>query len=178
MFSSLPSILLPALPFTFLTQSLHVVSSVTLRGSAPPPGIQLVKYFFRPHIEEIKKDLEEAKSMGSATAEEWVKGLETAGKDKLADAARWEQWEGNGGLRALISRQSVKPRDSDSQPSSLTGASQIPKSAVQFGAMRDLGSGHSSPTTNVRSANDSSSASPARVQFPQGRITSQRKYVP
>jgi hypothetical protein len=173
MFSSVPSILLTALPCIFLTQSHNVISPVTYRSSNPPQGIHLVKCYFKPHIKDIQQRLEEVKAMGTATAEEWVKGLETAGKEKLADAARWEQWEANGGLRALNSRHTIRPKESDPHPSSLpAAASQLPRSAAPFGAAHDSGSGHSTPNTNAKSANDSSNASPARTHFPQGRITS------
>lgn len=40
--------------------------------------------------------------MGPATAEEWIKGLANSGKDKLADASRWEQWEVSNGLHELL----------------------------------------------------------------------------
>jgi hypothetical protein len=178
MFSSMPSMLLPALPFSFITQSLNVISSITLRNSTPqPPGIQLVKYFFKPHIEEMKRKLEEVKSMGSATAEEWFKGLDATGKEKIQDAARWEQWEANGGLRALNSRHSAKPRDCDDHSSSQTVAHPVPKPFGQFAPVRESGSGNSTPNTTVKSANDSSNASPARMHFPQGRINAPQKFI-
>lgn len=49
----------------------------------------------------MKSRFEEVKSLGPAAAEEWVKGLEGNGKEKISDAARWEQWEFAGGLRSL-----------------------------------------------------------------------------
>lgn len=101
--STLPSVLVPALPFAFLTASLHYVSSVSLRGNQPPVGMVLTKHFLRSQVEELKSRFEEVKALGPAAAEEWMKGLDGNGKDKIADAARWEQWELAGGLRSLKS---------------------------------------------------------------------------
>ena len=61
----------------------------------------------------MKRKFEEVKSLGPATAEEWVKGLEGDGKEKLSDAARWEQWELTGGLRSLKPA-SYLPHEQDS----------------------------------------------------------------
>lgn len=99
MFSSLPSLLVPGLPFAYFTPGMKYVSSVVFRNSSAPPG--LTKCFFRPDIEEMKRKFEEVKSLGSATAEEWIKGLEDNGKQRVSDAARLEQWEMSGGLQSL-----------------------------------------------------------------------------
>ena len=106
--STLPSFLLPGLPFIFLTPSLHVVASVALRNSSLPPGVEMKKHFYKTQIETLRQQFEDVKSMGAATAEEWVKGLDKDGKDKLGDAARWEQWEVKGGLRKVNSRPAPK----------------------------------------------------------------------
>jgi hypothetical protein len=39
--------------------------------------------------------------MGSATAEEWVKGLEDRGRERKNDAARWERWDLSGGVARM-----------------------------------------------------------------------------
>ena len=77
------------------------ISSISLRGAQGTSNLSLTKFYFKPHIQAMKREFDEVKAMGSATAEEWVKGLETNGKEKLTDAARWEQWENSGGLKAL-----------------------------------------------------------------------------
>lgn len=99
--SSTPLMLLPALPFIFLTPDLHVITPKNLQDatSAPPP--QMTKYFLKSHIEDIKVRLEEVKSLGPAAAEEWFKGLETQGRDQVGHAGRWEHWYVNGGRKAL-----------------------------------------------------------------------------
>ncbi|KAK2741052.1 hypothetical protein FQN57_005789 [Myotisia sp. PD_48] len=121
--STLPSLLLPALPFAFFTPSMHYASSISLRGGQPPSGMTLTKYFLRSHVEELKASFEEVKALGSAAAEEWMKGLEGEGKAKLSDAARWEQWELTGGLRGLrvshvhqASESAMKPEQNKSSP--------------------------------------------------------------
>ncbi|KAL1955722.1 hypothetical protein VTO42DRAFT_8120 [Malbranchea cinnamomea] len=99
--STVPSLLVPAIPFAFFTPSMHYVTSSSLRGSQPPSGLTLTKLYLKRQIEEMKQKFEEVKSLGPAAAEEWVKGLEGIGKEKMADAARWEQWELTGGMRFL-----------------------------------------------------------------------------
>ena len=101
--STTPTVLLPALPFAFFTQSLDYVAALTLRNTSPPPDKPLTKFYFQSHLDEMKQKFAEVKTMGTAAAEEWFKGLENTGKEKLADAARWEQWELTGGLHELLS---------------------------------------------------------------------------
>ena len=99
---------MPGLPFAFFTPSLNFVASLTLRSTTSTPNLQLTKYYFRPQIEALHRKLDDAKALSMAAAEEWYKGLEISGKQLLADAARWEQWEASGGLLSLTS-QNVKP---------------------------------------------------------------------
>ncbi|PMD38864.1 hypothetical protein L207DRAFT_530331 [Hyaloscypha variabilis F] len=95
--SAIPSPLMTALPFIFLTNELHVIPAATLQ-SGPPTGIQISKYFFKPHIEDLKQEFDDVKNMGSAAAEEWIKGLEGRGRERRNDALRWERWEASGGV--------------------------------------------------------------------------------
>ena len=60
----------------------------------------------------MKARLDEVKDLGAATAEEWFKGLEADGKEKLAIATRWEQWESVGGFQTISS---ANPRTQDYQ---------------------------------------------------------------
>ena len=93
-----------ALPFIFLTAELHVVASTTLQQGQLPTNMQIGKYFYKPHVEEIKKEFFKVKALCSGTAEEWIKGLETRGKDKRLDLVRWERWESSGGLQRMRSK--------------------------------------------------------------------------
>jgi hypothetical protein len=89
---------MPALPFVFFTNELHVLPATTLQSGHPPPTIQITKHFFKRQIEEIQSEFSEVQCMGSATAEEWLKGLEERGKERRNDASRWEKWEASGGV--------------------------------------------------------------------------------
>jgi hypothetical protein len=89
-----------ALPCIFLTNELHVIPAATLQNG-PPTGNQIAKYFFGLHVEEIKREFDDVKTMGSATAEEWVKGLEGRGRERRNDALRWERWEVSGGVARM-----------------------------------------------------------------------------
>jgi hypothetical protein len=90
-----------ALPFVFLTNELHVIPPATLLNGQQPAGIQKTKHFSQQHIEEIQKEFFNVKEMGSATAEEWLKGLDDRGKERRNDSARWERWEISGGVARM-----------------------------------------------------------------------------
>ena len=47
---------------------------------------------------------QDAKALGAASAEEWIKGLASQGQERLEDIIRWEQWESKGGLKKIKSR--------------------------------------------------------------------------
>lgn len=61
--------------------------------------------------------------MGSATFEEWLKGLDDRGKERRNDAARWERWEVSGGVARMRNLQSHEVRMPE------TGASLAPVTA-------------------------------------------------
>ena len=92
---------MPALPFVFFTNELHVLPPSTLQNSQPPPTIQITKHFFQRQIEELKGEFSTVQSMGMATAEEWIKGLDERGKERRNDAGRWEKWEVSGGAARM-----------------------------------------------------------------------------
>ena len=99
---STSSALLPALPFAFVTQDLHVIPSILLKdANATPPTLQVAKYYYKKHVEEIERQLQDTQALGPAAAEEWSKGLVGAGKRKLLDAARWERFESKGGIDSI-----------------------------------------------------------------------------
>jgi hypothetical protein len=119
--SSVPSPLMSALPFVFLTNELHVVASTALQQGQQPSHIQISKYFYKPHVDDIKQEFFKVKSLGSGAAEEWVKGLDNRGKERRVDLARWERWEASGGVQRMRSDESVETLEnivkSKSQPS-------------------------------------------------------------
>ena len=77
----------------------------TAQGSAE---IQITKYFYKPHLQEIERRFNKVKELGPGSVEEWIKGLDGERKESLQDAIRWEQWEAKGGLRKVNSRPSAK----------------------------------------------------------------------
>jgi hypothetical protein len=108
--SSIPSAVVPALPFVLLTTDLRVVSPATVQSEALPPLIQVTKVYLSSSIDSMKDEFMSVRQMGMATAEEWLKGLEVRGKEQRNDAARWEKWTGSGGLsqiRPTAQQQSV-----------------------------------------------------------------------
>ena len=99
--STFPSILLPALPFVFISSENHFIAASALRNTMPPANLQWTKHYYKPHIEDLRRQLNTVKELGSATAEEWIKGLDSEGKERMNDASRWEQWEAKGGLKKV-----------------------------------------------------------------------------
>ena len=97
------------LPFAFFTPSLNYVTSLALRNAAIPANLQLTKYYFQPQVAALQEEMDHARSLGFGAADEWHKGLEAAGKEKLADSSRWEQWEASGGLQVQSAKLSTVP---------------------------------------------------------------------
>ena len=103
-----PYFLLSALPFAFVTATNHFVSNAALQGMAHLPPLKMEKHYYKPHIEDIQRRLAEAKLLGAASAEEWMKGLPSEGKERHDDALRWEQWEVRGGLKKVNAKAPAK----------------------------------------------------------------------
>ncbi|KAK8197244.1 uncharacterized protein BKA78DRAFT_75054 [Phyllosticta capitalensis] len=94
------SALLAALPYVFVTQNLHVVPSTVISStSSIPTNVKISKWYWRDHVRDIQRQSEEARSLGPAAGEEWLKGLEHVGKQRLIDAERWERWERTRGMQ-------------------------------------------------------------------------------
>jgi hypothetical protein len=66
-----------------------------------PPSVSLTKIFWSEHVEALKQELFSVKAMGTATVEEWLKGLEGRGHEHRSDALRWENWAASGGLSQM-----------------------------------------------------------------------------
>jgi hypothetical protein len=94
---------LAALPFIFFTNELHVLPAhiLQLQSEHQQQTVQITKRFLNSHLEDMKKEFDNVKILGAATAEEWLKGLEERGKEKKADAARWKRWESTGGVARM-----------------------------------------------------------------------------
>ncbi|KAF1996816.1 hypothetical protein P154DRAFT_579453 [Amniculicola lignicola CBS 123094] len=90
---STASALRPALPFAFITTDQNYIPAYTLQAATTPAGVEIVKYYFKDHVQDIMRELEHAQSLGPAAAEEWFKGLEFRGKDRMKASENWERWE-------------------------------------------------------------------------------------
>ncbi|KAI1214033.1 uncharacterized protein F4807DRAFT_406424 [Annulohypoxylon truncatum] len=108
--SSIPSLLMSALPFVLVTNEMHMISPDTLRKGLAQPDLQVTKIYLPEQVERLKQEFLSVKSMGGATAEEWLKGLETRGKELFSDLMRWEKWMTTGGvtqMRTQLSSDSI-----------------------------------------------------------------------
>ncbi|PVI03703.1 hypothetical protein DM02DRAFT_726301 [Periconia macrospinosa] len=92
LFSS-ASALRPALPFALITSDQHYVPAYTLQSATTPAGIEISKYYYKKHVEAITEELNDALSLGSAAAQEWSKGLEDRGIERMKVVEQWERWE-------------------------------------------------------------------------------------
>lgn len=89
---------MPGLSFALFTQSMHFVPQALVRDGPVPTGVELQKYYFKPDINVLQQQADEARSLGAAAGEEWYKGLSTQGQQAQNDAARFERWDLNRGL--------------------------------------------------------------------------------
>lgn len=100
--SSVPAALHPALPACFLTANMHIISPAILQRTSDFSTHEKPSRIYWPeHIEQVKTEFESVRALGSAAAEEWLKGLDARGKKALVDASRWEKWEMSGGPSRL-----------------------------------------------------------------------------
>ena len=83
------------LPYCFLTPDLHFVPEIQrTQPGGIPSHLRAAKVYYQPDVQNIVEENQNAFSLGAGAAEEWKKGLNNRGKEAMADAARWEQWEG------------------------------------------------------------------------------------
>lgn len=76
-----------------LTDDQHYITAYTLQSATTPADVVVGKYYYKQHVEDMSQELAHALSLGSAAAEEWSKGLEARGKDRMRIAENWERWE-------------------------------------------------------------------------------------
>ncbi|KAI9743519.1 MAG: hypothetical protein M1818_002832 [Claussenomyces sp. TS43310] len=154
---SVPSPLLAALPFAFLTDDFHLIPANTLQ-QGPPPNISIAKYFFKSGVEDIQQEFCKVKGLGSGTAEEWLKGLDGTGRSIRADASRWERWEAGGGLQRMRGSDETDTREATSQ----TGNFASLANSAQHLDLKATTSNKSSVYQTARKE-----GIPAKVFFPQ-----------
>lgn len=94
LFSQTASALRPGLPFALITKDGHHVPAHVVQSKTPPLHVEIGKYYYKAQVEEMTRELDEALSLGPAAAEEWSKGLEARGKERMKIAENWERWQG------------------------------------------------------------------------------------
>ncbi|KAB5551174.1 hypothetical protein GE09DRAFT_1222980 [Coniochaeta sp. 2T2.1] len=99
--STVPSTLIPALPFVHITKELHAVSLSTIEQGQLPPSVQATKLFLASDVQEIKQEFISVKTLGSGTVEEWLKGLEARGQERINEFRKWEKWANTGALKQV-----------------------------------------------------------------------------
>jgi len=90
---STASALRPALPFALVTKDSNYIPAHILQSTTTPPDVEIGKYYYKKHVEDITQELNDALSLGPAAAEEWSKGLDAKGKERMKVAENWEKWE-------------------------------------------------------------------------------------
>lgn len=104
---------------------MRVIPPRAMQTGAHPPNAHVTKLFWAEHVEQVKTEFESVKSLGSAAAEEWIKGLEIRGKQVLVDASRWEKWAGVGGI-AQLRMPNVAAKTNVSAPAPYTPIASLP----------------------------------------------------
>ncbi|PZD37280.1 hypothetical protein A1F97_07725 [Pyrenophora tritici-repentis] len=83
----------PALPFALLTNDQHYIAAYTLQSATTPADVEIAKYYYKNDVQDMTQELNEALGRGPAAAEEWAKGLEARGRERMKLAENWERWE-------------------------------------------------------------------------------------
>ena len=147
-----PSFLLQALPFAFVTETNHYIAHSVLRSAAAPPLVPLTKRYYKPHIEEIKRQFEDAKELGTASAEEWIKGLASRGQERLEEIIRWEQWESKGGLKKVNTRPKVHIQAGNRVAKPETHSERSTPQSMAFSVKPEGGQASPAPLTSIDAA--------------------------
>lgn len=128
LFSS-ASALRPALPYVFLTNDRNYIPAYMLQAVTTPAGVEIAKYFYKPHVDEMTQELTNALALGPAAAEEWSKGLGMRGQDRMKLAENWERWEAK--YQGWADRPKTKSVASATPPPAQTTLDETAKSPIQ-----------------------------------------------
>lgn len=83
------STFLQVLPFTFITSTFHVISPSIIQSGTPiPPRVNLLKYFYKDHVNMAQTLLDQARKQSATTA--YVDELLQIKKSRMESAADWE----------------------------------------------------------------------------------------
>ncbi|KAH7005225.1 hypothetical protein EDB82DRAFT_489385 [Fusarium venenatum] len=166
-----PSFLLPALPPILVDTDMHVIPSRAMQMGTLPPDTQVTKLFWADHVEQVKAEFTSVKALGSATAEEWIKGLEIRGKQVLVDASRWEKWVGAGGI-AHLRVEHVAAKTNISAPTTSFPATSLPDKPLLSATQKT--DKQQSQTSNKTERHASLLPLEANVQIPQAPAQQKR----
>ncbi|KAL8658117.1 MAG: hypothetical protein Q9226_001267 [Calogaya cf. arnoldii] len=133
--SDFPSFLRFALPFALVSKSMNYIPNALLRESTVPPSLDLFKRFYKPHVQQIRQRLDDVQELGTASADEWSKGLGEEGKERMNEVLRWEQWEAKGGLKKVNARPPVKAAAPMAVPAAMPNLPPKPPSTVDVEAL-------------------------------------------
>ncbi|KAH6619876.1 hypothetical protein B0J18DRAFT_445923 [Chaetomium sp. MPI-SDFR-AT-0129] len=100
---SIPSIIIPALSFIFLTQERDVFSAAAVEQTPLPDGLSGTKLFLKADVENLQEEFSRVQEMGQGTISEWLKGLTSRGSDAQHQPVKWERWEASGGVSKMRS---------------------------------------------------------------------------
>ena len=91
------------LPVLYFSNEHHIIPQTTVKNphNQAPLAIRILKTYYKPHVVDIQREYLQVKTLGSATADEWLKGLDGRGQEQKNDAARWEKWETSGGVARM-----------------------------------------------------------------------------
>ncbi|KAL8766723.1 MAG: hypothetical protein Q9209_006592 [Squamulea sp. 1 TL-2023] len=131
--SDFPSFLRLGLPFALVTTSLNYVPNALLHEM--PPTVEPVRRYYKPHIQQIRQQLDNVRELGTASADEWSKGLNDKGDKRRLDAVRWEQWEAKGGLRKVNMRPQLKVAAPSTSTASAPNLPPKPPNIADIGAL-------------------------------------------
>ncbi|KAK0618603.1 hypothetical protein B0T17DRAFT_345570 [Bombardia bombarda] len=101
---SIPAAIVPALPFVFLTQELHLISTGTIEQGQLPANVQITKLFSSSDVDAMEKEFLAVRDMGPGTVDEWLKGLDSRGNNLRHEASKWEKWESSGGAAKMLTQ--------------------------------------------------------------------------
>ncbi|CCC14126.1 unnamed protein product [Sordaria macrospora k-hell] len=91
---SVPSAVLQAIPFAYVTPDLRVQPSNT-------PDTEKQKLFSPSDVEEVTKEFHDVQALGPGVLDEWMKGLNNRGKNAQNEASKWEKWYVSGGVARM-----------------------------------------------------------------------------
>ena len=82
------------MPFAFITKSNEVVSSIALQNPRDVPlDLEIRKVYYTPHIEKIQYELDVARTIGSAVAEERFNAMKSRQEARMRGTQDWERWQ-------------------------------------------------------------------------------------